>query len=165
MPNTTNRRRFLKGTGAAVGVLAANRAGWTAHAQGTPGAGAEVVVPGDSHYGQYVQGFNQRWVGTPASIALCSDAGQVQQAVQAAVDGGLRLTVRSGGHCYEDFASGNEDGVIVDLSRMAKVWQEADGRHAFEPGARLLDVYTTLAEQYGVTIPVDRARRWGLADM
>jgi FAD/FMN-containing dehydrogenase len=100
-----------------------------------------------------VRGFNQRWVGAPAYIALCSDAEQVRQAVQDAVDGGLRLTVRSGGHCYEDFASGNEGGVILDLSPMAKVWQEADGRHAFEPGARLLDVYTTLAEQYGVTIP------------
>jgi FAD/FMN-containing dehydrogenase len=162
---TSNRRRFLAMGGAVGGALAAsgNRLLSYAH-QGTPASGggsAELVFPGDPHYGRYSRGFNQRWVGTPAYIALCSDAGQVAAAVQEAVDKGLRITVRSGGHCYEDFASGNDGGVIVDLSPMTKVWQEADGRHAFEAGARVLDIYTTLAEQFGVTIPAGSCSSMG----
>ncbi len=88
---------------------------------------------------------------TSRSVAM---RGRWQQAVQQAVDGGLRLTVRSGGHCYEDFSSGNDGGVIVDLSGMTKVWRDAEtGWYGIEPGAQLLDVYTTLSQQYGVTIP------------
>ncbi len=150
----TSRRQFLKVGGAAAGAISLPGGRIGASAQATPGTEPERVLPGDAHYGRYSRGFNQRWVGTPASIALCSDAGQVRQAVQEAVDGGLRLTVRSGGHCYEDFSAGNDGGVIVDLSPMTKVWRdEGTGYYGIESGARLLDVYTTLAEQYGVTIP------------
>lgn len=149
-----NRRQVLKGSGAAVGAIALPHGSSSGFAQETASAGPAVVLPDDPRYGQYARGFNQRWVGTPSSIALCSDASQVRQAVQEAVDGGLRLTVRSGGHCYEDFASGNDGGVIVDLSQMSKVWRDEEtGYYGLEPGARLLDAYTTLAEQYGVTIP------------
>ena len=149
-----NRRQFLKVGGVAVGTLAGTTGRFATYAQGTPGAGGEQVLPDDPRFGDLAHGFNQRWVGTPAYVALCSDAGQVAQAVQVAVDDGLRLTVRSGGHCYEDFASGNAGGVIVDLSGMAAVWRDAEsGWYGVEPGARLLDVYTTLAQEHGVTIP------------
>src|SRR6185436_4247157 len=47
-----------------------------------------------------------------------------------------------------------DGGVIVDLSPMAAVGHDAtSGLYSVEPGAHLLDVYTTLAQQYGVTIP------------
>jgi FAD/FMN-containing dehydrogenase len=154
---TTNRRAFLKAGGAAVGAIAAGHGGLAALAQGTAGAGStggEQVFPSDPRFADLAHGFNQRWVGSPAYVALCSDAGQVAQAVQLAVDDGLRVTARSGGHCYEDFSSGNDGGVIVDLSPMAAVWRdEATGMYGVEPGARLLDVYTVLSQQYGVTIP------------
>jgi FAD/FMN-containing dehydrogenase len=51
-------------------------------------------------------------------VALCADTAQVVQAVQRAVDDGRRITVRSGGHCYEDFVCDNHDGVLLDLSSM-----------------------------------------------
>lgn len=47
-------------------------------------------------------GFNQRWVGTPAYIQVIGDTAQVAEAVREAVRGRLRITVRGGGHCYED---------------------------------------------------------------
>ena len=156
LTHSANRRSFLKAGGAATGILAANRAGLT-FAQGTPGASPapEVVVsPADPRYDALRTGFNLRWVGSPSSIALCSDAGQVQQAVQQALDNGLRITVRSGNHCYEDFAVGNDGGVIVDMSPMSAVGKDAaSGWYFIEPGAQLLDVYTTLDQQYGVTLP------------
>ena len=131
--------------------------GWRRFAQGTPGAtpAPEVLVyPSDPSFDQLRHGFNLRWVGSPAYVALCSDAEQVQQTVQQALDNGLRITVRSGNHCYEDFAVGNDGGVIVDLSQMTAVGKDAgNGRYFIEAGAQLLDVYTTLDEQYGVTLP------------
>jgi FAD/FMN-containing dehydrogenase len=145
---------LLKAGGVAAGAIALPGGRIGAAAQAMPDAGPERILPGDAHYGRYSRGFNQRWVGTPSSIALCSDAEQVRQAVQEAVDGGLRLTVRSGGHCYEDFSAGNDGGVIVDVSPMTRVWRDEEtGDYGLEPGARLLDAYTTLAEDYGVTIP------------
>lgn len=156
MTATTNRRTFLKASGLTVGALAASRGGLAA-AAGTAiaaGTSGELVYPDDPRYAQLSHGFNQRWIGSPAYIALCHDAGQVEQAVQTAVDRGLRITVRSGGHCYEDFSSGNAGGVIIDLSPMTAVTHDpSSGRSSIEAGARLLDVYTTLDQQYGVTLP------------
>jgi FAD/FMN-containing dehydrogenase len=138
--------------GAATGVLAANRAGLT-FAQGTP-VPEVVITPSDPQYDALRTGFNLRWVGSPASIALCSDAEQVRQTVQQAVDNGQRVTVRSGNHCYEDFAVGNDGGVIVDMSPMSAVGMDAEsGQYFIEAGAQLLNVYTTLDQQYGVTLP------------
>lgn len=153
----SNRRQLLKVGGAAAGALAMPGDRFDALAQSSPVASPiqlDKIFASDPRYGRYSRGFNQRWVGTPKYIALCQHAGQVQQAVPGAIDGGLRLTVRSGGHCYEDFASGNDGGVIVDLSPMTKVWRDdGSGDYGVESGARLLDVYTTLADDFGVTIP------------
>ena len=152
MAYTTNRRAILKAGGAAIGALAMQHGGLDALAQDP--AGGVLVYPDDPRYADLRHGFNLRWVGSPAYIALCSEASQVQQAVQRAMDAGMRITVRSGGHCYEDFSSGNDGGVIIDLSPMTAVSKDAaTGLYAIEAGARLLDVYTTLDEQYGVTLP------------
>ena len=154
MAITSNRRDFLKVGGATVGAVAATNGRFPTYAQGTPIVGFEQVLPDNPRFGDLAHGFNQRWIGSPASIALCSDASQVARAVQMALDGGLRLTVRSGGHCYEDFSSGNDGGVIIDLSPMSEVSFDAEtGWYAVEAGATLLDVYTRLSQDYGVTLP------------
>jgi len=72
-------------------------------------------------------GFNQRWVGRPAYIQVVGSTGQVVDAVREAVRDRLRITVRGGGHCYEDFVSGNRGGVIIDLSQMHGVSRSSDG--------------------------------------
>ncbi|MDX6682663.1 MAG: hypothetical protein QOG94_2702 [Solirubrobacteraceae bacterium] len=114
----------------------------------------ERVGRDDPRYGTLVRGFNLRWVGRPRYVELCGDAEQVRSAVQRAVDDGLRLTVRGGGHCYEDFASGNQDGVIVDLSAINGVYRDgSSGWYCIEGGATLWDAYARLYRLYGVTIP------------
>jgi FAD/FMN-containing dehydrogenase len=70
----------------------------------------------DSRYDTLVRGFNLRWVGQPKYIEVCGDATQVAKTVQQAVDEKLRITVRSGGHCYEDFA--------VDMAPMNRVYYD-----------------------------------------
>jgi len=113
------------------------------------------IAASDPRYPAMVLGFNPRWVGKPKYIQLCGDTAQVVAAVQQALDEGLRITVRGGGHCYEDFVSGNEGGVIIDLSPMRGVYREAGPPELYcvEGGATLWNVYSELYRMYGVTIP------------
>jgi len=159
-----NRRNLLKTGVASAGAIAGGARQPSAMAQsgstatpavisGTTFAG-DRVEPDDPRYQTLVRGYNQRWVGTPAYIALCGDTGQVVEAVQRAVDDGLRITVRGGGHCYEDFVSNNDGGVIIDLTPMRRVWRDSEtGWYGIEGGATLWDVYWQLYREFGVTLP------------
>lgn len=120
--------------------------------QAFPGA---TIVPSDPRYQTMALGFNPRWVGAPKYIQLCGSTAQVVAAVQRAHDEGLRITVRGGGHCYENFVSGNEGGVIIDVSPMNGVYLEPGGRDLYcvEGGATLWKVYRELYRMYSRTIP------------
>ncbi|MDQ6837989.1 MAG: FAD-dependent oxidoreductase, partial [Actinomycetota bacterium] len=112
------------------------------------------VRAGDARFPNLTRGFNQRWVADPAYVRLCSSPHDVVAAVRAAREHGLRVTVRGGGHCYEDFVYGNDGGVVIDLTAMTDVYLDpAEGWYVIEAGATLFDVYSTLEKQYGVTIP------------
>lgn len=112
------------------------------------------VPIGDPRYPALVRGFNQRWVGRPSRVVVCTDTESVVSSVQDALDAGLRITVKSGGHCYEDFAVGNDGGVLLDLSSMAQVHRdEATGLYGVGPGALLWDVYRWLLANHNVTLP------------
>jgi FAD/FMN-containing dehydrogenase len=111
------------------------------------------VGPSDPRYHALGIGFNQRWVGKPAYIQLVGSTRDVIVAVREAQRRGLRITVRGGGHCYEDFVSGNPGGVIIDMSQMSGVSRAADGTFWLEGGATLWNVYEDLYKRYGVTLP------------
>ncbi|HBW18188.1 MAG TPA: hypothetical protein DEH11_03865 [Actinobacteria bacterium] len=111
------------------------------------------VGPSDPRYRTLSMGFNQRWVGEPAYIQLVSSTAQALAAVREAIRAGLRITVRGGGHCYEDFVSGNPGGVIIDMSQMHGVSRSADGTFWLEGGCTNWDVYTELYKRYDVTLP------------
>jgi len=100
-----------------------------------------------------VMGFNQRWVGSPEYVQVCGDTDQVVKTVQQAVDAGQRVTVRCGGHCYEDFVCDNQAGVIIDLSPMDGVYEVEPDVYCVEGGATLWNVYNELYRKYGVTLP------------
>jgi len=88
-------------------------------------------------------------------VQVCGDTAQVIETVQNAYDEGKRITVRSGGHCYENFVCDNEGGVLIDLSPMNDVYQETPNEHLYcvEGGATLWNVYNELYRQFGVTLP------------
>src|SRR5579872_1378376 len=108
------------------------------------------IYPADARYDTMRMGFNRRWVGAPAYVQLVNDARDVVDAVQRAHDRRLRITVRSGGHCYENFSSGSYGGVIVDLSNMQGVSMDRAGRVAVESGATMWNVYATLFKNYNL---------------
>ena len=108
----------------------------------------------DPRYETLIRGFNLRWAGSPAYIQLCGDTEQVVRTVQEAVDRNLRITVRGGGHCYENFSAGNVGGVLVDMAPMNRVYYD-DARKAFciEGGCTLWNVYWNLYKEYNRVIP------------
>jgi FAD/FMN-containing dehydrogenase len=111
------------------------------------------VLPADPRYRTLSRGFNQRFEGKPAYIEVCGSAEQVRAAVQLAVDHHLRITVRCGGHCYEDFVSGNTGGVIIDLAPLGCISRERDDLYGVDGGCTLWDLVRQLYRRFGVTLP------------
>jgi len=115
-----------------------------------PGA---KVTPEDPRYPTLIRGFNQRWVGDPRYVQVVGDAQQIVATVQDCLDRDLRITVRSGGHCYEGWVSLN-DGVIIDVSSMhAAGWDAENQWYFLEGGCTNWDIYNQLYRQYDVTLP------------
>lgn len=77
----------------------------------------------DPRYETLKRGFNLRWPenekDAAAEIYVCKTEREVHDALQAAIKAKKRPTIRSGGHCYEDFVSNNENGVIIDIGLMS----------------------------------------------
>nr|WP_307806361.1 FAD-binding protein [Streptomyces sp. FH025] len=113
-----------------------------------------AVRPGDARYADLTVGLNQRWTAAPNRIHLVSTTEQVVSVVAEAAAAKRRVSVRSGGHCYEDFAYNSAVEVIVDMSEMNRVYFDADkNAFAVEPGATLGKVYDRLYRGWGVTVP------------
>lgn len=111
-----------------------------------------TISKNDSRYQTLARGFNLRWVGNPRFVQVTTSAEQVRQTVQRAVSDNMRITVRCGGHCYEDFVCANDDGVIVDISRLNGIYKNNE-TIVVEGGCTLWDVYQQLYKKWGQTIP------------
>ncbi|MGP3912645.1 FAD-binding oxidoreductase [Nonomuraea sp. 10N515B] len=151
------RRGFLGGTAALGGVaMTAELAGLTtpAEAAGGPPFGPVVVRPADPRYDDLaVRRTNQRFRPRPDYFHVVGSTEQVVAAVNEAVRAGRRVTVRSGGHCYENFV-GDGAQVVIDMCEMSEVYFDAErGAFAIEAGATLMQAYRKLYLGWGVTIP------------
>ncbi len=90
----------------------------------------------------------------PARILICATPAEVRQALQMPCMTAVRPTVRSGGHCYENFTANNPGGVLIDLSLLNSVdLDSSTGEYCVAPGAVLGDVYQSLYKRYGLTLP------------
>src|SRR6202522_4817440 len=104
------------------------------------------ITRGDPRYAMLQRSRNFRWEGNAADavaeIELCETAEQAAEALQRAINAGMRPTVRSGGHCYEDFVVNNPGGTILDLSLLKSEASPGDGsRYRISPGQELGEVY------------------------
>jgi FAD/FMN-containing dehydrogenase len=117
----------------------------------------EIVSPGDVRFDRLSRGQNARFPesGDKASrIALCDTSDDVAEALQRFVHAGLRPTVRSGGHCYEDFVDNNPGGAILDISLLAGTAPPPNGpKYRLGAGTTLGQAYPELYKRGLVTIP------------
>ena len=91
----------------------------------------------------------------PAAIARCADAGDVATAVRYAVEHGLPLSVRGGGHNVAGTAL-IDDGLVIDLSAMGDVRVDPSGRTVHVQGG------ATWADVDRVTAPLGLATPGGV---
>ncbi len=119
---------------------------------------AITVTRQDPRYGALKKGHNARWPADDADAAsrilLCESAPDAAETLQKLVNAGMRPTVRSGGHCYEDFVANNPGGAILDVSLMAGASAPGDRPpYRIGPGTQLWNGYLELYKRYGVTLP------------
>jgi FAD/FMN-containing dehydrogenase len=119
---------------------------------------AILITRDDSRFNNLKRARNGRWPANPAdgigSVALCLGADDTAEALQRVVNAGQRPTIRSGGHCYEDFYANNPNGTLIDMSLMNHVGAlPGDARYRLGVGATLGQAYQELYKLYNVTLP------------
>ncbi|MDT0550734.1 FAD-binding protein, partial [Streptomyces lonegramiae] len=114
-----------------------------------------LVTPDDIRYDNLCHAYNYRFIAQPDYFRLAHSPQQAEEAVREAVAAGKRITVRSGGHCGEDFVAAPDVQVILDLSPMSRVDFDRE-RNAFvvEAGASVGTMIDALFRRWGVTVPV-----------
>ena len=132
-----------------------------AFAQATRG---EVLRPGDERYDEARSIWNGLIDRRPALIVECTGAADVVGAVDFARDHGLLLSVKGGGHNVAGNAV-NDDGLVIDLSRMRGVHvDQATGIVRAEGGATWGDVDRE-TQLHGLAVPGGVVSTTGVAGL
>ncbi|KAF8985098.1 hypothetical protein BGZ46_005881 [Entomortierella lignicola] len=96
--------------------------------------------------------FDLRYTYDPAVIVMASSASDVQTAVRCAKNSNIPVAPRSGGHSYEGYSIGGQNGsLVIDLSALSSV--TVQGNQAIVGGGiRLGPLYLSLYNQGNWTI-------------
>ncbi len=123
-----------------------------------------LVRPGSPAYATATQLFNPAVdSATPQGIAYCQSAADVATCLSFVQDHPLAFAVRSGGHSYGGYSTG--DGLVVDVTRQAAVQLGGSGDTAtVGAGAHLVDIYATLGAA-GVALPGGSCPTVGIAGL
>jgi hypothetical protein len=97
----------------------------------------------------------------PQAIVLCETAEDVSEAISFARRRGLRMSPRSGGHCFAGRSS--VEGIVIDVSPMRSL-SVSGGLATVGAGARLGHVYEALGV-HGLTIPAGCGPEVGIAGL
>src|ERR1700736_6186272 len=116
-----------------------------------------LITRDDARFENLKRARNGRWPVNPADeigrVALCLSSEDAAQALQRVISAGQRPTIRSGGHCYEDFYANNPNGTLIDMSMMNRVGSlPHDARYRIGAGATLGKAYQDLYKLYNVTL-------------
>jgi FAD/FMN-containing dehydrogenase len=124
----------------------------------------ELVAPGDERYEAARRVWNAMVDRRPALIARCANADDVSAALRVAVESGLPVAVRAGGHNV----AGNavcDGGVVIDLSTLKRVEVDPERRIArVQPGV-LLGELDRAAQQFGLATPTGNVSMTGVAGL
>nr|2BVF_A Chain A, 6-hydroxy-d-nicotine Oxidase [Paenarthrobacter nicotinovorans]2BVF_B Chain B, 6-hydroxy-d-nicotine Oxidase [Paenarthrobacter nicotinovorans]2BVG_A Chain A, 6-HYDROXY-D-NICOTINE OXIDASE [Paenarthrobacter nicotinovorans]2BVG_B Chain B, 6-HYDROXY-D-NICOTINE OXIDASE [Paenarthrobacter nicotinovorans]2BVG_C Chain C, 6-HYDROXY-D-NICOTINE OXIDASE [Paenarthrobacter nicotinovorans]2BVG_D Chain D, 6-HYDROXY-D-NICOTINE OXIDASE [Paenarthrobacter nicotinovorans]2BVH_A Chain A, 6-HYDROXY-D-NICOT len=89
----------------------------------------EVIYPDDSGFDAIANIWDGRHLQRPSLIARCLSAGDVAKSVRYACDNGLEISVRSGGHNPNGYAT-NDGGIVLDLRLMNSIHIDTAGSRA-----------------------------------
>lgn len=124
----------------------------------------KVFLPSDKEYESARKVWNAMIDRHPAIIVRCNTTMDVVREIKFAIDNGLLLAVRSGGHNIAGHAV-CDDGMMIDLSEMKNVRVDVNSRLAtVEAGATLADL-DTATQAYGLATPVGINSTTGIAGL
>src|ERR1700722_3823739 len=112
----------------------------------------DLLFPADPAYPEARVIWNAMVARKPALIARCADTADVQAAVRAAANAGVKPSVRCGGHSLAGFSS-CEGGLVIDLSRLRTVSVDESSRRARAAGGCLLGSVDTATQKSGLVFP------------
>lgn len=125
--------------------------------------GGDIIEPSHAEY--ELASRSVLVLGSPAYVLRPTTVGDVQAAVRFAAATGLPLSVRGGGHAFAGFGT-NDDGIIIDLSRLADIEVVDEERHLVRigGGATWGEVADTLAP-HGLSISSGDTRSVGVGGL
>jgi FAD/FMN-containing dehydrogenase len=95
------------------------------------GFGGDIIEPGGAEYESASRSVLV--LGSPAYVLRPVSVEDVQAGVRFAAGEGYSLSVRGGGHAFAGFGT-NDDGVVIDLSKLANVETVDKERHLVRIG-------------------------------
>jgi FAD/FMN-containing dehydrogenase len=171
-----DRRAFLRRAGVvSLAAGLASQVGWlTAYGSDEVGSGAlrelarrvrgRVVIPGDRGYRAAHVLFNSRFDDVrPQAVVFCDDVHDVETTIRWAEQHDVPFVPRGGRHSYAGYSTTR--GVVIDVTRLNAIEVDgASGTARIGAGARLIDVYSQLA-QHGVSIPAGSCPSVGISGL
>jgi FAD binding domain/Berberine and berberine like len=105
--------------------------------------GYTLYKPGDAEYERLRKGFNKRINKYPSAIIACSNTAEVAAAMRYAIINELPVSIKSGGHSFEGYSC-NDDGLVINLSRMSDVSWQSHNVISVGPGCTLESLYHSI---------------------
>jgi len=110
-----------------------------------------LITPDDSHYDYARKIWNGMFDKHPALIAQCICTADVIQAVNFARDNNLLVAVKGGGHNSAGKAT-CDDGIVIDLSHMRRVYVDPKKKTARVDGGALLGDVDSETQLHGLAV-------------
>jgi FAD/FMN-containing dehydrogenase len=124
----------------------------------------ELVTPADARYEARRRVWNAMVDRRPLVIAECAGAGDIGAATLLAVESGLPVAVRGGGHNV----AGNavcDDGIVIDLSRLKAIEVDPERRIARVAPGVLLGELDRATQPFGLATPTGNVSMTGVAGL
>ena len=110
-----------------------------------------LITPDDSHYDYARKIWNGMFDKHPALIAQCIGTADVIQAVNFARENSLLVAVKGGGHNSAGKAT-CDDGIVIDLSLMRRVYVDPQKKTARVDGGALLGDVDSETQLHGLAV-------------
>jgi FAD/FMN-containing dehydrogenase len=123
-----------------------------------------LIRPTDRDYDAHRRIWNGSISRRPALIARCETPSDVVAALGAAVENGLTVAVRSGGHSFPGH-SVCDDGMVIDLGAMKDIRIDADKGTVTAQAGVLLGELDAATQQVGMAVPAGIVTHTGMAGL
>jgi FAD/FMN-containing dehydrogenase len=124
----------------------------------------QVLVPGDAGFEQARRIWNATADRTPAVIARCAHAADVQQALTFALEYELPVSVRGGGHSLAGFST-CDGGVVIDLSPMRAITVDPNARMARAEAGLTVGEFDRATQEHGLATTLGVVSTTGIAGL